>query len=98
MSETSGIGIDSRRLATLAVTFEASPRDMLALAARLAAAKGEAPVHRARIDAELARVRAAGAASSAATELLLLGYASYASDDLDRALEMVWAVSDIGDA
>ena len=98
MNETSGIGIDRRRLAKLAMTFQASPRDMLALAARLAAAKGETPLDRGRIDAELALVRAAGAASSAATELLLLGYASYASDDLDRALEMVWAANDIGDS
>jgi sigma54-dependent transcription regulator len=98
MSETSGIGIDGRRLALLASSFEASPREMLALAARFATAKGETTIDRARIDAELARVRTAGAAASAATEILLLGYASYASDDLDRALEMVWAANDLGDA
>ncbi|HEV7491186.1 MAG TPA: hypothetical protein VGO25_10295 [Rhodanobacteraceae bacterium] len=97
MSETSGIGIDRRRLAALAATYEASPREMLALAARFATAKGETPVDRARIDAELARVRAAGTASSAATELLLLGYASYASDNLDTALETVWAAGYVGD-
>lgn len=98
MSETSGVGIDRRRLAALATSFRASPREMLALAARLTMVKGETPLDRAHIDAELARVRTAGAASSTATELLLLGYASYASDDLDRALEMVWAASDIGDS
>jgi len=98
MSEKSGIGIDSRRLAMLAATFEASPREMLALAARFATAKGETPVDHAHIDAELARVRAAGTDASAATEMLLLGYAGYASDHLDRALEMVWAASDVGDS
>ncbi len=98
MSQPSGIGIDRRRLAMLARSFRASPREMLALAARLATAKRETPLDRAHIDEELARVRAAGAGASAATELLLLGYAGYAADDLDRALEMVWAVSDTGEA
>ena len=90
MSENTGI--DRRRLGALAKSFRASPREILALAARLSMAKAEAPLDRTRIEAELARVRAAGATASAATELLLLGYARYASDDLDRALEMVWSV------
>ena len=98
MSASPAIGIDSGRLAVLAAKLGASPREVLALAARLATVKGDAPADRARIDMELARVRAAGPRASTATEILLLGYASYASDDIDRALEMVWADSDIGDS
>jgi len=98
MSETSDIGTDSRRLAALASKLEASPREVLALACRFASTKDEIPPRRTHIDAELARMRAAGAVTAAAIEILLLGYHRYAFDDIDRALQIVWDGSDIGDA
>jgi hypothetical protein len=98
MSETSDIGTNGRRLAALARKLDASPREVLALACRLASAKDEIPPGRAHIDAELARVRAAGTVTAAAIEMMLLGYHRYAFDDIDRALRIVWDGSNIGDA
>jgi sigma54-dependent transcription regulator len=94
-----GIGIDSRKVAALAARLGATPRELLALAARLATTTSESPLDKTRVDQELARVRNAGAQAAAATEILLLGYGSYSADDIDRALEMVWAAgSGIGDS
>ena len=87
MSESLPRGIDAARLAALAARIDASPRELLALAARLA--PSSAPIDRARIDAELARIRAAGEAADAGVGILLLGFANFAADDIDRALEIV---------
>ena len=87
MSESLPRGIDAARLAALAASIDASPRELLALAARLA--PSPAPIDRVRIDAELARIRAAGEAADAGVGILLLGFANFAADDIDRALEIV---------
>ena len=99
MSEAPDIGIDGRKFAVLAARLDATPRELLALAARLATTTSESPLDRTRIDRELAYVRDAGAGAAVATEILLLGYEGYSADDIDRALELVWmAGSSIGDS
>ena len=87
MSDSLPREVDAARLAALAVRIDASPRELLALAARLA--QSSAPIDRARIDAELAHIRAAGEAADAGVGILLLGFAKFAADDIDRALEIV---------
>jgi hypothetical protein len=91
MSESLPRRIDAARLATLAARLDASPRELLALAARLAPSRE--PVDRARIDAELARIRQAG--EGAGADILLLGFAKFAADDIDRALEIVFRSADV---
>ena len=86
-------GVDPKRLAALAARLDASPRELLALAARLA--PGSEPIDRARIDAELARIRAAGEAADGGVGILLLGFAKFAADDIDRALEIVFRSADV---
>ena len=93
MSESMPREVDAARLAMLAARLDASPRELLALAARLA--PSSAPIDRARIDAELAHIRAAGEAADAGVGILLLGFASFAADDVDRALEIVWRGTDV---
>ena len=93
MSETLPRELDAKRLAALAARLDASPRELLALAARFAASS--APVDRARIDAELARIRAAGEGADAGVGILLLGFAKFAADDIDRALDLVWRGADV---
>ena len=83
-------GPDPDRLAALAARLDVSPRQLLALAGRVAATP-EIPFDAVRLKVELTRVREAGAASDAAAGLALLGYASYALDDIDRGLDMVWS-------
>jgi hypothetical protein len=83
-------GPDPGRLAALAARLDVSPSQLLALAGRIAATP-EIPLDAARLKVELARVHDAGAASDAAADLALLGYASYALDDIDRGLDMVWS-------
>lgn len=85
--------IDATRLAALAARLDASPRELLALAARLAPSNER--VDRARIDAELARLRAAGDSADAGVGILLLGFAKFAADDIDRALGIVWRGADV---
>ncbi|HET7924814.1 MAG TPA: hypothetical protein VFL30_07935 [Rhodanobacteraceae bacterium] len=85
--------IDAKRLAALASRLDASPRELLALAARLA--RSREPVDRARIDAELARIRAAGESGGTGVDILLLGFAKFAADDIDRALEIVFRSADV---
>jgi hypothetical protein len=93
MSESLPRTIDASRLRALAARLDASPRELLALAARLAPSEGR--VDRARIDAELARIRAAGASADAGVGILLLGFAKFAADDIDRALEIVFRSADV---
>lgn len=83
--------VDAARLAALAARLDASPRELLALAARLA--PSHEPVDRARIDAELARIRSAGEGTGA--DILLLGFAKFAADDIDRALEIAFRSADV---
>jgi DNA-binding IclR family transcriptional regulator len=84
--------IDATRRAALAARLDASPRELLALAARLAPRQR---IDRADVDAELARIRAAGESADAGVDILLLGFANFAADDIDRALEIVWRGSDV---
>ena len=91
MSESPPREIDGTRLAALAARLDASPRELLALAARLA--PSPETIDRARIDAELTRIRAAG--DGAGVDILLLGFAKFAADDIDRALEILWRGADV---
>jgi len=93
MSETIPRDVDAKRLAALAARLDASPRELLALAARLAPSHEQ--IDRARTDAELARIRAAGDAVDASVGVLLLGFAKFAADDIDRALEIAWRGGDV---
>ena len=93
MSEPLPRVIDAERFAALAAKVEASPRELLALAARLA--PSDERIDRARIDAELTRIRSVGDAAEAGTGILLLGFAGFAADDIDRALEIVWRGADV---
>ncbi len=96
MSERVAREVDAQRLRALAARLDASPRELLALAARLAPSAPHERIDRARIDAELARIRAAGASADAGVGILLLGFAAFAADDIDRALEIVWRGADVG--
>lgn len=91
MSESVPRAVDAKRLAALAARLEMSPRELLALAARLA--PSDVPVDRARIDAELARVRAAG--EGAGVDILLLGFAKFAADDIGQALDIVYRSANV---
>ena len=73
--------LDPQRLRALARALDLAPRQLFVLAGRVATA--EVPLNAARLHAEIACVRSAGAA---ATELAMLPFAEYAIDDLDRAL------------
>ena len=92
MSESLPRGIDATRLAALAARLDASPRELLALAARLASRER---IDRVDIDAELARIRDATDGADAGVGILLLGFAKFAADDIDRALEIVWRGTDV---
>ncbi len=82
---------DSGRIAALAARLELTPRQLLALAAR--AADADAPLDAPRLEHEIALVRTAAGEAEAAADLALLGYASYALDDIDHALALVWSDS-----
>jgi hypothetical protein len=92
MSESMPREVDATRLAALAARLDASPRELLALAARLAPRER---IDRTEIDAELARIRAAGDAADTGVGILLLGFASFAADDVDRALGILWRGADV---
>jgi len=82
------------RIAALSARLQSSPRDVLALTAHLA--RNEPAIgDRAALDIELTRLRGNDAARIA-VDLLLLGYGSYALDDIDRALALVWSDIDVG--
>lgn len=84
--------VDGERVAALAARLELAPREVLALAARLAAPG--TPLDALRLDAGIAAIRRAPAAAEAAADLALLGYAGYALDDVDHALSLVWIGDD----
>ncbi|MEO5558050.1 MAG: hypothetical protein ABIO49_00090 [Dokdonella sp.] len=77
-----------QRLATLAATLGISPRHLLVAVARLARDDVEDnPVRRQRV---LADARAARRAAEGAAALLATPIASFAPDELDRALASLW--------
>lgn len=78
--------LDPQRLAALARDLDLAPRRLFVLAGRVATAG--APLDAVRLHGEIARVRAAGAAS---THLAMLPFAEYAIDELDRALMLAAA-------
>lgn len=81
--------VDGERVAALAARLDLAPREVLALAARLAGPG--TPLDALRLDAGIAAIRRAPAAAAAAADLALLGYAGYALDDIDHALMLVWS-------
>lgn len=80
--------LDADRIAALAVRLDLTPRQVLAMAARVAGS--DRPFDPARLDSEVANLRRAARAGEDAADLALLGYASYALDDIDHALALVW--------
>ncbi|MEO5626574.1 MAG: hypothetical protein ABIQ70_11255 [Dokdonella sp.] len=85
-----------QRLATLAAKLGTSPRHLLVAVARLARDDArDDPTRRHRIVAD---ARAARRAAEGAAALLATPVASFASDELDRALASLWpARSDMVD-
>jgi hypothetical protein len=83
------VNFSAERLARIAAACDAQPRDLLVAAARLAHAPGaETDVE--RIGALIRQARAPGAAARAAGALLATPTASFALDDIDHALALIW--------
>ncbi len=76
------------RIDALARTLELSPRQLLVVALQLA--DTDAANHDERRRHAIAQVRAASHASEGVAALLLTPVASFAQDDIDRALENLW--------
>ncbi|MEO7323932.1 MAG: hypothetical protein ABIW82_03805 [Dokdonella sp.] len=77
-----------QRLATLAALLGTSPRHLLVAVARLARDEAEdEPMRRQRVVAD---ARTALRAAEAAAALLATPVASFATDELDRALASLW--------
>lgn len=89
------IPFDAQRFSALATALDTPPRHLLVAAARLA--RGDAmadPAHRAQAVAD---ARGALGAAEGVAALLLTPIASFAMDELDRALANLWpARSDLG--
>lgn len=83
-------GPDIPALAQSCQRLGIGPRQLLALASRLASSP-EAPVDAARIAGELAVIAHGGAAVEAAAALALLGYGAYSADEVDRMLAFAWS-------
>lgn len=81
---------DETAFAALAARLRLSPRGLLVLAGQLACAPGE-PLAGHRLADAAARVRAAAAVADEAAALLLLGYGSFAHDDIDHGLALAWS-------
>jgi hypothetical protein len=81
---------DETAVAALAARLHLSPRELLVLAGQLARAPGE-PLDAQHLGDAAARVRAAGGVAADAAALLLLGYGSFAQDDIDTALTLAWS-------
>jgi hypothetical protein len=82
--------IDAGRLAALAARLKLTPRQLLVLAARIAA-RQDVALDAAHLVDEIARVRAAGETGEDAGTLALLGYGPYALDDIERGLALAWS-------
>ena len=85
--------LDEARIAALATRLALTTRELLALAGRIAA-QPELPLDATRLDAEIARLRAAPRETAAAAALLRLGPGAFALDDIDHALALVWTHAD----
>lgn len=85
--------LDETRIAALASRLALTPRELLALAGRIAA-QPDAPLDATRLDADIARLRAAPRETADAAALLLLGHGGFAVDDIDHALALVWTHAD----
>lgn len=81
--------LDEARLGALAARLALTPRELLALAGRLAV-QPDLPLDAARLDTEIARLRTAPQAAADAASILLLGHGGFAVDDIDHALALVW--------
>lgn len=80
---------NDKALAALAARLHLSPRELLVLAAQLARAPGE-PLDAQRLGDAATRVRGAAGVAGDAAALLLLGYGSFAQDDIETALALAW--------
>lgn len=89
--------LDEMRIAALATRLSLTPRELLALAGRVAA-QPEAPLDATRLAADIACLHAAPRETADAAALLLLGYGAYAGDDIDHALALVWTHTDTANA
>jgi hypothetical protein len=84
---------DAPRIDALARALELSPRQLLVAAMRLARADAADSANEAeRRRRALAQVCVAPPATEAVAALLLTPIASYAQDDIDRALANLWPV------
>jgi len=81
--------LDATRVGALAAGLALAPRDLLALAGRIAAQPG-APLDAARLDGEIARLRAAPRETREAAALLVLGPGGFAVDNIEPALALLW--------
>lgn len=84
---------DEARLAALAARLALAPHELLALAGRFAA-RTDAPLDGERLDADIARLRAAPRETANAAALLRLGHGAYPPDDIDQALAWIWTHAD----
>ncbi len=89
------IPFDAQRFSVLAAALDTPPRHLLVAAARLARDGAIVdPAHRARVVAD---ARGGLGAAEGVAALLLTPIASFAMDELDRALANPWpARSDLG--
>jgi len=81
------VNVSAERLARIAAACGAQPRDLLVAAARLARSPD---ADAALIDAVIAQARAPDGAARAAGALLATPTASFALDDIDHALALIW--------
>lgn len=89
------IAFDAQRFSALAAAFGTSPRHLLVAVARLA--RDGAMVDPARRTRAVADARSELGAAEGVAALLLTPIASFAMDELDRALANLWpARSDLG--
>lgn len=77
---------DAHRFAAVAASLQVSPRHLLVAAARL----GSADVDASRRERIVADARAALRAAEGVAALLATPVASFAQDELDRALASLW--------
>lgn len=84
---------DAARVRALAARLALTPRELLALAGRVAT-RPDAPLDWPLLEAEIARLRGAPRETADAAALLLLGHGGFAVDDVDRALALIWTHAD----
>jgi hypothetical protein len=79
--------LDPAAVAALARRIGLAPRELVALAGRLAPGDADAP----RLHAELARLRSAPDAAKDVAALALLGSGDFAELDVQHLLALAWA-------